>query len=132
MHADAGDQFAAVHRQAVRQHEHAGKIVGGERPPDGLAMEPGVPGILRRRDRRADCGRFETDRDGVDSAFDDFVAADLTAGRASHQACVGKHLAQFTVARGVGERFTAAEIENQTGREPDLLRLPLVDGIPTQ
>lgn len=115
MGCDAGDQLAAVDRETVRQDEHAGEIVGRQRPADRFTVQPGVGGILYRFDRGPDLGRIEADPDGVDSAFDDFVAADLAVRRAPHQAGVGKHLAQFPVPPAVGERFAAAEVRTRLG-----------------
>ena len=59
---DAGDQFAAVDRQTVRQHEHAGEIVGRQRPADRFTVQPASSvGILYRLDRGPDRGRVEAD-----------------------------------------------------------------------
>jgi hypothetical protein len=130
VHSDAGDQFAAVHREAVRQYEHAGEIVGGKCPADCLTVNSRAARVWYALYRSSDCGCVETNRDRIDPAFDNFVATDLTVRRAPHQARIGKHFAQLSKPLAVREGFAAAEVENEIGRELRLRRLPSVNGIP--
>ncbi len=132
MRRDSCDQRAAIDGQIVRQHEHAGEIVRGQRPADRLAVGAGVAGIRRALYHGPEGRRIEANRYGVHYVFDDFIAADLAVRRAAHQAGVGKFLAEFAIPCGAGKRFAAAKIKDKIGREPGLPWLPPIEGVPTQ
>jgi hypothetical protein len=129
---DACDQLAAVHMQAVRQHENSGQVLCRERPAYGfpaparlLGSGNGLAGHPQRR-------RIKAQRRGSNVAVGDVVVPDLAAGAAAKQMRIRKHLAQFLIAVAAGERLPAAEIENEIGPVRGLAHTPGLTFIPRQ